>query len=94
MTCSSTASQIRFDWISGPNVPYGSLADGNAIDLGGARSASATVEEDPVHDEASARRRDMAAIDGYANVDHAAMAVLVVLRTIFQLPSNRAANAG
>src|SRR4029079_14632267 len=46
------------------------------------------------HKFASAGRRDMAAIDGYANVDHAAMAVLVVLRTIFQLPSNRAANAG
>ena len=27
MTCRSTASQIRFDWISEPNVPYGSLAD-------------------------------------------------------------------
>ena len=27
MTCRSTPSQIRFNWISSPNVRYGSLAD-------------------------------------------------------------------
>jgi hypothetical protein len=66
---------------------------GHAVDLGLARAPNLAVQEDLVHDEASARRRDVAVVDGDADVDDAAMP-LVVVRIIFQLPSNGDASAG
>ena len=48
---------------------------GHAIDLGRAGAPNEPVQEDLVRHETSARRRDVAAGDGDADVDHAAMAV-------------------
>lgn len=52
----------------------GQTRAGHAIDRGLACAGNEPVQENLVHDEPSAGRGDVAAVDGHAHLDHAAMA--------------------